>query len=95
MTKLTLPKDISKEFILHLITKMFFLFAPSKIQGRKEKVRDFPTGREAVWALEILPVVVLYSRISEYEALYTFLKIAWDLSKLQDCSGFDCVFPAL
>lgn len=41
MTKLTLPKDILKEFILHLITKTFFLFAPSKIQGCKEKVGDF------------------------------------------------------
>lgn len=95
MTKLTLPKGILKEFILHLITKMFFLLACSKIQGRKEKVRNFPTRRLSVWALEILPGVELYSRISEYEALYTFLKIAWDLPKLQGCSGFDCVFPAL
>lgn len=37
MTKITLPKDILKEFILHLITKMFILLAPSKIQGCKEK----------------------------------------------------------
>lgn len=95
MTKLTLPKGILKEFILHLITKMFFLLACSKIQGRKEKVRNFPTRRKAVWALEILPGVELYSRISEYEALYSFLKIAWDLPKLQGCSGFDCVFSAL
>lgn len=36
MTKLTLPKDILREFILHLITKPFFLLALSKIQGHKE-----------------------------------------------------------
>lgn len=95
MTKLTLPKDILKEFILHLITRMFFLLAPSKIQGRKQKVRDFPTGRLSLWGLEILPSIALYSRISEHEALHTFLRTEWNPPKLWGCFGLDCVFPAL
>lgn len=42
MTKLTLLKDILKDSILCLITKMFFLLAPSKIHGCKEKLGIFP-----------------------------------------------------
>lgn len=42
MTKLTLLKDILKESILCLITKMFFLLAPSKIHDHKEKLGIFP-----------------------------------------------------
>lgn len=72
MTKLTLRQNIFKEFILHLITKTFFLIVRSKIRNCKEKVQDFPTGRLSVWGLEVLPSKVLHSRVSEYEALYTF-----------------------
>lgn len=39
MTKLTLPQNIFKEFILHLITKTFFLIARSKISNCKEIVK--------------------------------------------------------
>lgn len=42
MTKLTLLKDILKESILCLITKTFFLLAPSKIHDYKEKLGIFP-----------------------------------------------------
>lgn len=42
MTKITLLKDVLKESILCLITKMFFLLAPSKIHNYKEKSGIFP-----------------------------------------------------